>query len=77
MNEETNLNLIETQLNAYNNKDIHLFLECWDKNAKIFLHPDTLLADGIDQIKDRHIIRFQEPDLFAKLISRTSFNGKI
>ncbi|PJZ46862.1 steroid delta-isomerase [Leptospira brenneri] len=77
MDEETNLDLIDTQLKAYNNKDIDLFLKCWDTNAKIFLHPDILLAEGIEQIKERHLVRFQEPDLFANLISRTSFNGKI
>ncbi|MCW7491591.1 steroid delta-isomerase [Leptospira sp. 2 VSF19] len=77
MNEETNLKLIDKQLIAYNNKDIDLFLQCWDKNAKIYLHPNTLLADGIEQIKERHLIRFQEPDLFATLISRTQYNGKI
>ncbi|MCG6143925.1 steroid delta-isomerase [Leptospira bandrabouensis] len=77
MNEDSNLKLIDKQLNAYNNKDIDLFLECWDKNAKIFLHPDTLVAEGTEEIKERHLIRFQEPNLFAKLISRTKFNGKI
>ncbi|TGK81913.1 steroid delta-isomerase [Leptospira noumeaensis] len=77
MNQETNINLIDTQLKAYNNKDIDSFVKCWDKNAKIYLHPSTLIADGIDQIKERHIIRFQEPDLFAKLISRQVFGGKI
>ncbi|MCG6139974.1 steroid delta-isomerase [Leptospira mtsangambouensis] len=77
MNQETSINLIDTQLKAYNNKDIHLFLQCWDKNAKIYLHPTTLIADGLDQIKERHIIRFQEPDLFARLISRQVFGDKI
>ncbi|PJZ83578.1 steroid delta-isomerase [Leptospira harrisiae] len=77
MNEETKLKLIDKQLKAYNQKDIDLFLDCWDQNANIFLHPNTLVAEGIKEIKDRHLSRFQEPDLFAKLISRTSFNGKI
>ncbi|TGL86559.1 steroid delta-isomerase [Leptospira congkakensis] len=77
MNEQINLKLIDKQLTAYNNKDIDLFLQCWDQNAKIYLHPNTLLAEGIEQIKERHLIRFQEPDLFAKLITRTQFNGKI
>ncbi|PJZ79709.1 steroid delta-isomerase [Leptospira meyeri] len=77
MNEETNLKIIDKQLVAYNNKDIDLFLEWWDKDAKIYLHPNALIAEGIEQIKERHLIRFQEPDLFAKLISRTYFSGKI
>ncbi|EKJ88225.1 hypothetical protein CLV96_2205 [Leptospira meyeri] len=77
MNEETNLKIIDKQLKAYNNKKIDLFLECWDKDARIYLHPNTLLAEGIEQIKERHLIRFQEPDLFAKLISRNYFSDKI
>lgn len=77
MIEETKLKLINKQLNAYNQKDIDFFLDCWDQNAKIFLHLNTLVAEGIKEIKDRHLIRFQGPDLFAKLISRTYLDGKI
>lgn len=77
MKEQINLDLIDNQLKAYNNKDIQSFLECWNNDAKMFLHPNTLLADGIEQIKERHLIRFQEPDLYAKLISRNYYDGKI
>lgn len=64
-------------MDAYNNKDIDSFLKYWASDAKMFLHPNKLIADGIEQLKERHMIRFQEPDLYAKLISRTDFNGKI
>lgn len=77
MNEQIDFNLIDNQLKAYNNKDIQSFLECWNDDAKMFLHPNTLIADGIEQIKERHLIRFQEPNLYAKLISRNCYSGKI
>lgn len=77
MKEQINLDLIDHQLKAYNNKDIQSFLECWENDAKMFLHPNTLIANGIEQIKERHLIRFQEPDLYAKLISRNYYDGKI
>ncbi|ABZ94617.1 conserved hypothetical protein [Leptospira biflexa serovar Patoc strain 'Patoc 1 (Ames)'] len=77
MNKADRIEIIENQLIAYNNKDIEKFLTYWDQNAKIYLHPNTLIANGIQEIKERHLMRFQEPDLSAELISRKAYSEKI
>ena len=62
--------LIQRQLDAYNARDIEAFMACWASDARIFAHPDTLLADGADAIRARHVARFTEPDLFGRLVQR-------
>ncbi|ESQ85948.1 hypothetical protein AEAC466_01840 [Asticcacaulis sp. AC466] len=61
---------VKAQLDAYNAKDIDAFMACWAPDAEIYAHPDTLLAKGHDDIRNRHLLRFQEPDLLARLVSR-------
>jgi hypothetical protein len=65
------------QLDAYNARDIDVFAACWHADARIFEHPDTLLVEGIDAIRARHVIRFQEPDLFGRLLSRFSVGSLV
>ncbi|MFT3996569.1 MAG: nuclear transport factor 2 family protein [Asticcacaulis sp.] len=69
--------IVRGQLEAYNARDIDAFLSFWADDAEIYAHPDTLLAKGHDAIRERHLIRFQEPDLFARLISRTVIDNRV
>lgn len=62
--------VVQAQLDAYNAKDIEAFMRCWSEDAQFFAHPDTLLADGAAAIRARHLVRFQEANLFGRLISR-------
>ncbi|HVZ29006.1 MAG TPA: nuclear transport factor 2 family protein [Asticcacaulis sp.] len=62
--------VVKMQLDAYNAKDIEAFMTFWHVNARIFAHPDTLLCDGHAAIRERHVSRFREPDLHARLIDR-------
>jgi hypothetical protein len=62
---------VQGQLEAYNARDIDTFMTFWADDAEYLVHPSTLLAKGLDEIRERHIVRFQEPNLFGKLISRT------
>lgn len=64
--------IVARQLNAYNARDVDAFMACWHQDAEYFEHPNTLLARGADAIRARHISRFEEPDLFGRLIERTS-----
>ncbi|MFX7792940.1 nuclear transport factor 2 family protein, partial [Acinetobacter baumannii] len=59
-------------LGAYNARDIEAFMAFWHDDAQVFAHPATLLAEGADAIRARHVARFQEPDLFGRLVSRMS-----
>jgi hypothetical protein len=62
--------IVGCQLDAYNARDIDAFMACWAEDAQYFAFPDTLLAQGAQQIRERHAVRFQEPNLHGKLIAR-------
>lgn len=61
---------VQMQLEAYNARDIDAFMQWWAEDCQYYAFPATLLADGAAAIRERHIERFQEPDLFGKLLTR-------
>lgn len=61
---------VQMQLEAYNRRDIDSFMQWWADDCEYYAYPSTLLARGKQEIRDRHIERFKEPDLLGKLISR-------
>lgn len=63
--------VVQTQLDAYNAKDIERLLEAYAPDAEQFtLHGDRL-AKGREEMRARFRQRFAEPDLYARLLSRT------
>lgn len=64
--------VVQRQLDAYNARDIDGFMSCWAADAQVFAFPDELLADGAAEIRARHVIRFQESNLFGRLLARIS-----
>jgi putative hydrolase of HD superfamily len=62
--------LVQAQLDAYNNRDIAAFMAPWAEDAQYFAFPDTLLATGAAAIRERHVTRFQEPNLHGHLLHR-------
>lgn len=69
--------VIQRQLDAYNAKNIEAFMACWAPDARIYAHPDTLLADGAPAIRARHELRFREPNLFGRLLQRMSVGNTV
>lgn len=69
--------VVQSQLDAYNARDIDLFMTAWANDAQYFVHPSTLLAEGADTIRERHLERFKEPDLFGKLIKRSIIGNTV
>jgi hypothetical protein len=69
--------VVHHQLEAYNARDIDAFMVNWADDALYILHPSTLLASGAAEIRERHLIRFEEPNLFGRLISRTVLNNTV
>jgi ribosomal protein S18 acetylase RimI-like enzyme len=61
---------VQKQLEAYNARDIDAFMLWWDEDCHYFEFPDRLLARGSADIRERHIARFKEPNLHARLINR-------
>lgn len=62
--------VVQRQLDAYNARDLDAWLATYAEDAQQFEHPGKLLAAGHEQIKARTAPRFQEPNLYAKLIRR-------
>ena len=69
--------VVRRQLDAYNARNIDAFMSCWADNAEIFAWPSQLVARGADDIRARHLERFKEPDLHARLVSRVAVGGLV
>jgi hypothetical protein len=63
--------IVQAQLEAYNAHDLAAWLATYAKDAQQFEFPATLLASGHEQIKERAAARFSDPQVHARLISRT------
>jgi hypothetical protein len=61
---------VAKQLDAYNARDIDAFMACWADNAEYYEFPSRLLARGAQDIRARHLSRFEEPNLHGHLIHR-------
>ncbi len=61
---------VHGQLEAYNSRDIDAFMQWRAEDAQYFEFPDRLLASGAAAIRERHVSRFKETNLFGKLLSR-------
>ncbi|NRF67024.1 nuclear transport factor 2 family protein [Aquincola sp. S2] len=68
--------IVQRQLDAYNAKDLEAWLATYAEDAKQYEHPGKLLTDGHAQIRARTAPRFAEPNLHARLITR-SVMGKV
>jgi hypothetical protein len=64
------VSVVQTQLDAYNAKNIAALLETYAHNAEQFTLHGELLAKGHEQLRMRFLTRFAEPDLHARLLSR-------
>ena len=62
--------IVQEQLDAYNNKDLEAWLNTYANNAVQSTTEGEILADGREQMAKNMVIRFAEPDLFAKLLHR-------
>ena len=61
---------VHQQLIAYNSRDIDAFMQWWADDCEYYEFPSRLIARGTDEIRERHLVRFKEPNLFGRLIHR-------
>jgi ribosomal protein S18 acetylase RimI-like enzyme len=61
---------VRKQLEAYKARDIDAFMQCWTDDCEYHAFPSQLIASGTRAIRERHLIRFTEPNLFANLVNR-------
>src|SRR4051794_22332091 len=69
--------VVQRQLEAYNARDMESFMATWANEAQYFSHPSTLLAQGKAAIRERHVARFQEPNLHGELIDRVVLGSTV
>jgi hypothetical protein len=69
--------IVARQLDAYNARDIDAFMANWHEDAEYFEHPAKLLARGAAEIRARHVLRFNEPNLHGRLITRISVENLV
>ncbi|GGY90943.1 nuclear transport factor 2 family protein [Pseudoduganella plicata] len=63
--------VVQTQLDAFNAKDVNALMRTYAPDAEQFALHGERLAKGHDELRPRYMARFEEPDLFARLLSRT------
>lgn len=71
MSSTSPITVVQQQLDAFNAKDIDALLATYAVDAEQFNLHGERLASGHAQMRERYLLRFSEPDLHAKLISRT------
>lgn len=71
MSIKTPLSVVQEQLDAYNAKDIEALLNTYAPDAEQYVLHGELLAKGREQFRPRFLARFAEPNLYARLVSRS------
>ncbi len=62
--------IVQRQLDAYNARDIAALLATYAPDARQYEHPGKLLASGAAEMRERMALRFEEPNLHARLLQR-------
>ncbi|MDB5959388.1 MAG: steroid delta-isomerase [Massilia sp.] len=63
--------VVQAQLDAFNAKDIDALMATYATDAEQFVLHGERLAQGHEQLRPRYLARFAEPDLHARLLTRT------
>jgi len=69
--------VVEAQLAAFNAKDLDALMATYAPDAQQFALHGDLLAQGRDALRARYTLRFAEPDLHARLVSRTAIGNMV
>lgn len=70
--------LANSQLEAYNNRDIEAFLEPYSDSVKVFNDKRELLYQGKETMRAQYGSMFaQTPDLNCKLLNRVAVNNTV
>ena len=64
------LQVVEAQLDAYNQKNIDALMSTYAQDAEQLMLHGERIAKGHAQLRSRFLQRFEEPSLYARLLSR-------
>ena len=63
--------IAQKQLDAYNNRDINAFMECYSEQCVVVDGAGNVLMDGKKAMRKRYELLFEEsPNLHCRLVSR-------
>ena len=71
------LAVVQAQLDAFNAKDLDALMATYAPDAQQFALHGDLLAQGHAALRERYALRFSEPDLHARLVSRTAIGNMV
>jgi len=63
--------VVQAQLDAFNAKDLDALMATYALDAQQFALHGEMLAQGHAALRARYAVRFAEPDLHARLVTRT------
>ena len=69
--------VVQAQLDAYNARDLQAWLATYAEDASQYEHPGRLLARGHAAMGERIAVRFTDPHLQARLISRRMIGSSV
>jgi imidazolonepropionase-like amidohydrolase len=75
---ESNADLVQRQVNAYNARDIDAFLATYHEEIKLFKHPNELLHSGLGEIREVYTELFEtSPNLHAQIRERIAVGNYV
>ncbi len=76
--EESAEAIIQTQLNAYNARDIDAFLNSYSEDVQVFTFPDELRFQGKEKMREKYADLFRNnPDLHCDIKNRMLIGNKV
>lgn len=68
---ESAIQIVQRQLNAYNERNIDAFLETYSDDAELYIFPDSLMSKGKDAMRKKYATVFEKyPDLHCEIKTR-------
>ena len=62
--------VVQTQLDAFDAKDVNALMSTYSPDSEQFALHGERLAKGHDELRPHYMARFEEPNLFVRLLSR-------
>ncbi len=72
------INIIESQLKAYNNRDIDEFVKYYSDDIEFrILDTNELVFKGMDRLREKYIQRFEAVNLHCTIVNRIEIGNKV
>lgn len=76
--EESPVNIVQKQLDAYNKRDIDAFMETYSETIKLFDYPNKLISEGKKAMKENYSSFFENvPNLHCEIKKRIVIGNKV